>query len=128
MEERKLSGLIDCSLHNLSQTADANLVLGTPVTTASGSQIIPFSRVTLGNLSGGGEYGDVKLVKESGTQSFAGGSGSIVSLKPLGFIIDDGKECRIVKLTDEPLENLVEKLGDVLRNLTSKKEHRGEDR
>lgn len=122
MEERKLSGLIDSSLQNLSQTADANLVLGTPVSTASGAQIIPFSRVTLGNLSGGGEYGDVKLVKENGAQSFAGGSGSIVSLKPLGFIIDDGTNCRIVKLTDEPLENLVEKLGDLLRNLTSKKD------
>ena len=42
-----------------------NTIIGKPIITASGFQIIPFSKVTLANLSGGGEYGDVKIIKET---------------------------------------------------------------
>ena len=41
---------------------------------------------------------------------------------PMGFIIDDGKHCRVVRLTDEPLDHLIEKASDVLRNVTSKRD------
>lgn len=119
-EERKINGLVGGTLRALGGMADANTVLGSPVFTASGTQIIPFSKVTLGNLSGGGEYGDVKVIKEIDGMPFAGGSGSVISLKPMGFIIDDGKNCRVVRLTDEPLDNLIEKASDILRNVTAK--------
>ena len=122
MEEGKINGLTEHSLRTLGGIADADTVLGTPVFTASGAQIVPFSKVTFGNLSGGGEYGDVKVIEEAGDRSFAGGSGSVVSVKPMGFIIDDGKNCRVVRLTDEPLDNLIEKASDVLRNVTSKRD------
>ncbi len=122
MEEGKINGLTEHSLRTLGGIADADTVLGTPVFTASGAQIVPFSKVTFGKLSGGGEYGDVKVIKEAGDRSFAGGSGSVVSVKPMGFIIDDGKTCRVVRLTDEPLDNLIEKASDVLRNVTSKRD------
>lgn len=64
----------------------------------------------------------MKVIKEAGDQSFAGGSGSVVSIKPMGFIIDDGKTCRVVRLSDEPLDNLIEKASDILRNVTAKRE------
>ena len=60
------------------------------------------------------------MVKEIDGMAFAGGSGSVVSLKPMGFIIDDGKNCRVVRLTDEPIDNLIEKASDILRNVTAK--------
>ena len=95
-EKKKLNHLIDGSLARLDSIADVNTVIGKPIITASGFQIIPFSKVTLGNLTGGGEYGDVKIVKETDAFPFAGGSGSVVSMKPMGFLIDDGKECKIL--------------------------------
>ena len=61
-----------------------------------------------------------KVIKEIDGMPFAGGSGSVISLKPMGFIIDDGKSCRVVRLTDEPLDNLIEKASDILRNVTAK--------
>ena len=70
MEEGKINGLTEHSLRTLGGIADADTVLGTPVFTASGAQIVPFSKVTFGNLSGGGEYGDVKVIKEAGDRSF----------------------------------------------------------
>lgn len=122
MQERneKINGLIDASLGNLNVLADSNCVIGKPIFTASGCQVIPFSKVTMGNLSGGGEYGDVKIVRETDAFPFAGGAGAVVSMKPLGFLIDDGKGCKIMKITEEPLDNLVERAGDIMRDILSK--------
>ena len=122
MQERneRINGLIDASLGNLNVLADSNCVIGKPIFTASGCQVIPFSKVTMGNLSGGGEYGDVKIVRETDAFPFAGGAGAVVSMKPLGFLIDDGKGCKIMKITEEPLDNLVERAGDIMRDILSK--------
>lgn len=117
---QKISNLIDLSLSKLDELADVNTVIGKPIVTASGLQIIPFSKVTLGNLSGGGEYGDAKLVKETEAFPFAGGSGAVVSMKPMGFLIDDGQTCRILRVTDEPMDNLIERAGEIIRDIVSK--------
>ena len=119
-KSQKINSLIDASLGRLDELADVNTVIGKPITTASGFQIIPFSKVTLGNLSGGGEYGDVKIVKETDSFPFAGGSGAVVSMKPMGFIIDDGKDCKVLRLADEPLDNLIERAGEIVKDVLSK--------
>ena len=119
-KNEKINGLISSSLDNLNLLADVNTIIGKPIITASGFQIIPFSKVTLGNLSGGGEYGDVKVIKETDSIPFAGGSGAVVSMKPMGFLIDDGTSCRIMKITAAPLDNLIERAGDILREVMAK--------
>ncbi len=119
-KNEKLSNLIHSSLERLDTIADVNAIIGKPIVTASGFQIIPFSKVTLGNLSGGGEYGDVKIVKETDAFPFAGGSGAVVSMKPMGFIIDDGKECRILRVSEEPIDNLIERAGEIVRDVMHK--------
>ena len=120
--KEKINGLIHTSLENLNVLADVNTIIGKPITTASGYQVIPFSKVTMGNLSGGGEYGDVKVIKETDAVPFAGGSGAVISMKPMGFLIDDGKNCHVMRVTDEPLDNLIEHVGDILRDVLAKKE------
>jgi sporulation protein YtfJ len=119
-KNQKINNLIDSSLERLDTLTDVNTVIGKPIITASGYQIIPFSKVTLGNLSGGGEYGDVKVLKQTDTFPFAGGSGAVVSMKPMGFLIDDGKSCRILRITEEPLDNLIERVGEIMRDVISK--------
>ena len=107
-------------MERLDSLADVNTVIGKPIFTASGLQVIPFSKVTFGNLTGGGEYGDVKVIKETESIPFAGGSGAVVSMKPMGFLIDDGKNCRILKITEEPLDNLIERVGEIVHDIMSK--------
>lgn len=119
-KNQKINHLIDLSLDKLDSLADVNTIIGKPIVTASGMQIIPFSKVTFGNISGGGEYGDVKVVKEIDGFPFAGGSGAVVSMKPLGFLVDDGKECRILRITEEPLDNLIERTGEIVRDVLGK--------
>ncbi len=119
-KERKINSLIQSSLQKLDNLANVDTIIGKPIVTASGFQLIPFSKITLGNLSGGGEYGDVKVVKETEDFPFAGGSGAVVSMKPMGFIVDDGKTCRIMRVADEPIDNLIERASDILREITAK--------
>ena len=120
-KHKTLESLIGLSVQSLSELVDVDTVIGKPVFSASGSQIIPFTKVTVGYLSRGGEYGDAKVIQADG-RSFAGGAGSLVTMKPCGFLIDDGKCCRLVKLTDDPLENLLEKAEDVLARFSADKD------
>ena len=119
-KHEKINTLIDSSFARLDALTDVNTVIGKPIVTASGFQLIPFSKVTLGNVSGGGEYGDVKIVKETDTFPFAGGSGAVISMKPMGFLVDDGKSCHILRITDEPMDNLIERAGEILRDVMAK--------
>lgn len=121
-KKEKINNLINSSIEKLDNLADVNTVMGKPIITVSGFQIIPFSKVTLGNLSGGGEYGDAKVIKETDEFPFAGGSGAVVSMKPMGFLIDDGTTCRILQITDKPLDNLIEHTGEILRDVIAKKQ------
>ena len=121
-KNQKLNSVIDSSMEKLEKITDVNTVIGKPILTASGFQIIPFSKVTLANMSGGGEYGGVKVVKETDAFQFAGGSGAVVSMKPMGFIVDDGKGCRVIRVTEEPLDNLIERAGEIVRDIMAKNE------
>ena len=119
-KNEKIHRLVDSSVANMNVLADVNTVMGKPIITASGFQIIPFSKITMGNLSGGGEYGDIKVVKEVDAMPFAGGSGAVISMKPMGFIVDDGKTCRILRISDEPIDNLIERAGEIMRDIVAK--------
>lgn len=103
---------------SIDKVADANTVIGKSIITVSGAEVIPLSSVTVVNLSGGGEYGDVKTFKESDGFKLAGGNGSVITVKPQGFLIDDGKGCRLLRLEETPLESLIDKTGDLVNKIS----------
>ncbi len=121
-ETKKIDGFLEKTAERLTKIVDVNTVIGAPVQTASGTQVIPFTKVTMGYLSGGGEYGDVKKIEEDECLPFAGGAGTVINVKPAGFLIDDGKECRVVRITDDALDGLIEKAGDLIGRLVNKGE------
>lgn len=102
----------------LEKVADANTVIGESIITVSGAQVIPLSSVTVVNLSGGGEYGDIKTYKQADGFKIAGGNGSVVTVKPKGFLIDDGNGCRLLRIEDGAIEALIEKTGDLVHSIT----------
>lgn len=116
-KNKKVNELVERSMEDLSALADVTTVVGTPIRTASGYQVIPVSKVTLGYLSGGGDLGETKVIKEGESMPFAGGSGAVVSLKPAGFILDDGNGCRFVHAGGDPLDNLIDKAAELLKKL-----------
>lgn len=102
----------------LEKVADANTVIGESIITVSGTQVIPLSLVTVVNLSGGGEYGDIKTYKQTDGFKIAGGNGTVVTVKPKGFLVDDGKGCRLLKMDDAAIDTLIEKTGDLVHSIT----------
>lgn len=117
-KNKRVSDLVHRSIENLTELVDVNSVVGKPIVTAAGFQLIPISKVTVGYLTGGGEFGETKVIKEDETAPFAGGSGAVVSLKPAGFILDDGKTCTFIHAGDEPLDNLIDKAAELLGKFT----------
>ncbi len=103
---------------SIEKVADANTVVGKSIITVSGTEIIPVSSITVVNLSGGGEYGDVKTFKEADGFQVAGGNGSVITVKPKGFLIDDGNGCRLLKLDDSALDTLIDRTGELVNKLT----------
>lgn len=118
--DKKIDSIMEKTAEKLTGLVDVNTVIGSPVVTASGAQVIPFTKVTMGYLSGGGEYGEVKKIENDECLPFAGGAGTVVNVKPAGFLIDDGKECRIVRVADDPLDGLIEKAGDLIGKLVKR--------
>ena len=102
----------------IEKVADANTVIGKSIITVSGAEIIPLSSVTVVNLSGGGEYGDIKTFKESDGFKLAGGNGTVITVKPKGFIVDDGKGCRLRKMEEGAIDTLIEKTGELVHKLS----------
>jgi uncharacterized spore protein YtfJ len=102
----------------IERVADADTVIGKPIVTSSGAQVIPLSSVTIVNLSGGGEYGDVKTFKEAEGFKMAGGNGTVITVKPKGFLVDDGKGCRLLKMEDGAINELIDKTGELVHKLS----------
>ncbi len=103
---------------SIEKVAGADTVIGKSIITVSGTEVIPLSSVTVVNLSGGGEYGDVKTFKEADGFQLAGGNATVITVKPKGFLIDDGKGCRLLKLDDGAIDTLIDKTGELVHKLT----------
>ena len=85
--ESRINKVVETALKNLNGLADVSTVVGKPIKTEDGDYIFPLSKVTLGILSGGGEYGKITLFKKNSDLPFSAGNGSIISVKPCGFLI-----------------------------------------
>ena len=103
---------------SIEKVAGADTVIGKSIITVSGTEVIPLSSVTVVNLSGGGEYGDAKTFKEADGFQLAGGNGTVITVKPKGFLSDDGKGCRLLKLDDGAIDTLIDKTGELVHKLT----------
>ena len=104
---------------SIEKVADADTVIGKSIITVSGTEIIPLSSVTVVNLSGGGEYGDIKTIKETDGFKLAGGNGTVITVKPKGFLIDDGKGCRLLRMEENAIDTLIDKTGELVNKISN---------
>jgi len=116
----KIEGFITKSLKSIGETIDVNTVMGTPVFDGKNT-IIPLTKLTYGFLSGGGEYGDVKLYKNNEEHPVAGGGGAIVSLNPVGFLINSGNGFKVVPMQSDMFDKLCTMFEGAINSLNDKK-------
>ena len=115
--EHPVERVMDNAFTKIRTLVDADTVVGNPVTTEDGVSIIPLSKVTMGFLTGGGEYSDMAQ-QNLAEYPFAGGSGAAVSVSPIGFLVSDGKSVKIIKMDDKnPFEKILNLIPDVVDSL-----------
>lgn len=97
MNDIPLKQIIEASLSKIGSVADVNTVVGDPITIDGGITIVPFSKVSVGFASGGVDY-DGKNSPPESNPHFAGGNGAGVSVVPLGFLLIQNGEVRMLDL------------------------------
>ena len=81
-----VEGLMGVSVEKIREMVDANTVIGTPVTLADGTTIIPVSKISYGFASGGSD-----LPSKTRNDMFGGGAGAGINITPVAFLtIKDG--------------------------------------
>lgn len=91
MAESKINDIIKVSLEKIKDIVGTETITGTPIETASGTTIIPVSKVAVGFASGGLDY-DADKSKDSKpsllkSANFSGGGGTGISVSPIGFLV-----------------------------------------
>ena len=112
----KIRELMASTMKDLNGLIDVNTVVGNPFKSEDGTVVIPVSKVTMGFMTGGGEYGEIKPIKSDKSLPFAGGSGAIISLKPSGFLIDKGRGVELVNVADDPISKMIDILDKFIKN------------
>lgn len=75
--------IIRSTLEAVKDFTDSDAIVGNVITTPSGVSLIPISKITVGFVGGGADYGQKRL---SQSQSFGGGSGAGISISPIAFL------------------------------------------
>ena len=104
-EQKPIERVMDNAFSKLRSIVDADTVIGKPLVLEDGTGILPVSRVTMGFLTGGGEYSDIS--GKSSEFPFAGGSGIGAAVTPVGFLVMRGKDWKILHIGDRTLYDKV---------------------
>ncbi len=110
MEVKKpVEDVLEETLKNLKSIIDVDSIIGKPITEKD-TTIIPISKVSLGFVSGGGEYNNQKKKKCEVNYPFAGGSGGGCNITPIGFLVIIKDNVRFIKVD---CESNIEKVIDI---------------
>ena len=114
MNQRPIEATINTTLEKIKEMFDANTVIGTPIITPDAT-IIPYSKISLGFVSGGGEAADTPYSESQArndSMNFIGGGGAGASIHPQGFIIcSKDSTVRVAPAqVSSPLDRIMENL------------------
>ena len=107
--KKPIENVLEQTLKNLRGIIDVNCIVGQPIKQEE-TTIIPISKVSVGFVSGGGEYDGKNKKKNFLTYPFAGGSGGGCNLTPIGFIVILKDKVEFLKVD---FENNIDKIIDI---------------
>ena len=116
----KLNGLISETVKNFASLSDADVIIGKPFVTPSGTTVIPVSKMTVGFLTGNGEYGEIKLFQPNKNYPSTAASGGVASVKPCGFLTEKDGEIKYVHCPSDVFERAYDTIEELLKNINEK--------
>lgn len=119
MEKHPIENIMSTTLENIRDMIDVNTIVGEPIATADGATVIPISRVSFGFVAGGGEYGSAASKSETTPEHpFAGGTGAGVTVQPLGFLVTQADQTRMLPAQCfQPIDRLLEMIPQVVADV-----------
>ena len=119
-DENQICELMSSAMEKIKKMVDVDTVVGSPIETKDGTTLIPLTKVSIGFVAGGGEYGcDKKIVKETSKMPLAGGSGGGVSIQPLCLLKIDKNECKLIKIDEKsPYEKIINKIPEMIESVS----------
>ena len=121
--DNKVQGLINTSLDKIRNMVDVNCVIGEPVTLPDNSTIIPISKVSVGFVSGGGEYSDLNSKRTDAEMPMAGGTGGGYTVSPIGFFVLKNNHYKMVHADKSSAYlTLLKNATEVLKSMAGNKE------
>ncbi|MBE6849783.1 MAG: sporulation protein YtfJ [Ruminococcus sp.] len=122
MSEHAINGFMGISMEKIRSVVDANTMIGDPIHCGDGTTVIPVSKVSLGFASGGSD-----LPTRTAKEYFAGGAGAGMSVKPVGFLVIQNGDVRLIQLSMSADKgnvalNMVPDIIDKISGIISKKD------
>ena len=115
MNEHPISNLMTETMAKIKEMVDVNTIIGTPITTADGTTVIPVSKVTFGFASGGSD-----LPTSSPKQTFGGGGGAGITLQPIAFLVVHEGNVRLLQIatSSNTADKVVNAVPDVIDKIS----------
>lgn len=116
MLENQINEIIEGAISKIKTFLDTSTVVGIPFETKEGSLLIPLTKVSVGFVAGGGEYGENK---KSDKIPMAGGSGGGICVQPIGFLSIKNDVCKLIRIDEKSkYDKLLDSIPDILSNVS----------
>ncbi len=116
MNGHPINNLMSVTIEKIRTMVDSNTVVGDAITTPDGTIIIPVSKISVGFATGGSDF-PTKTPKDM----FGGGGGAGVNVTPVGFLIVQNGNVRLIQLADNKnaIDRAVAMFPDMVDKITS---------
>ena len=116
--EHPIERIMDSAFGKLRTLTDADIIVGNPIIMPDGTTVVPISKISIGIVTGGGEYSQ----KQQSGYPFAGASGAGMGVSPVCFLVSDGKSVRMLNVGSKSMfDKVVETVPDVVGSIFGKK-------
>lgn len=112
--EHPIESIMDSTFGKMRALTDTDTIVGEPIVMPDGTTVVPVSKISIGIVTGGGEYGD-----RSSDYPFAGASGAGMSVAPICFLISDGRTVKMLNVGDSKntFDRIVETVPDIVGSI-----------
>ena len=134
MSEYPINDMMGLSLDKIRELADANTVVGKPITGPDGSVLLPISKLSVGLATGGADFGGHEKSREKNVEqpnasavtdkkwNFGGGAGAGVNVTPVAFLVmpAGGGEPRVLPVgapASTSLDRAIDLVPDLLNRI-----------
>ena len=116
-KNERINETINETMKNFAMLSDADVIVGKPVLTPSGTTIVPVSKMTVAFLSGNGEYGKIKLFQPNKNYPSSTASGGIATVRPCGFLVEKGKSVRFIHCPSDVYEKALDSVEEFIKRI-----------